>query len=195
MTRSHAGKLAAVPTHIALLRGINVGGRNKVAMADLRRVMASLGHTDVTTYIQSGNVVFTPASRRKPAALAAELEGAITEALGVSPRVIVRSRDELAQVVRDNPYPEEENPRALHAVFLSDEPGPELAGVVADAQRQAATKGSRDTATLVGRTLFLHTPDGIGRSELAAALTARAGAATGTARNWATVAKLLAMCQ
>jgi uncharacterized protein (DUF1697 family) len=189
--------MGAVPTHIALLRGINLGGRNKVAMADLRRVVSSLGHTDVATYIQSGNVVFTPASRRTPAALATEMEGAIAAELGVSPRVIVRSRDELARVVQDNPYPEEENPRAVHAVFLADEPGPDLAGVVAGAQRKAAGKGSRDTATLVGRTLFLHTPDGFGRSELAAALVALAGPgkATGTARNWATVTKLLAMCR
>lgn len=186
-----------MPTHIALLRGINVGGHNKVAMADLRRVTSSLGHTDVTTYIQSGNVVFTAAARRKPAALAAELEGAIAEALGVSPRVVVLSRDELAQVVRDNPYPDEENPRAVHAVFLSAEPGPALAGLVADARRQAAGKGSRDTAALVSRTLFLHTPDGFGRSELAATLAGRPerNGVIMTARNWATVTKLLAMCR
>lgn len=186
-----------MPTHIALLRGINLAGRNKVAMADLRRVVSSLGHTDVTTYIQSGNVIFTPAREKDPAALAGELERAIAAALGVSPRVVVLSRDQLAQIVRDNPYPEEENPRAVHAIFLGGEPGPELADAVADAQRQAASKGSRDTAQVVGRTLFLHTPDGFGRSELAAALVARAGRvdSTGTARNWATVTKLLAMCQ
>jgi uncharacterized protein (DUF1697 family) len=187
-----------VPSHIALLRGINVGGRAKLAMADLRTVVGSLGHTEVATYIQSGNVVFTPASpRRAPATLAAELERAIAGAgLGVTPRVVVLTREQLAQVVRDNPYPDEPNPRAVHAVFLAGEPGPELAEVVAEAQRQAAGKGSRDTATLVGRTLYLHTPDGFGRSELAAAMAARAGrgGSDGTARNWATVTKLLAMC-
>lgn len=185
-----------MPTHIALLRGINVGGRNKVAMADLRRVVSALGHTDVTTYIQSGNLVFTPAAGGSATALAAELERAISQQLGVSPRVIVRSRDELARVVRDNPYPDEGNPKAIHAVFLAEQPGPDVAGVVADAQRKAAAKGSRDTATVVGRTLYLHTPDGFGRSELAAALVAQAGLgkATGTARNWATVTRLLAMC-
>jgi uncharacterized protein (DUF1697 family) len=193
----HAGKLAAVPTHIALLRGINLGRRNKVAMADLRRVVSSLGHTDVATYIQSGNVAFTPASADGPDALAAALERAISAELGVSPRVVVLTREQLARVVRDNPYPDEDNPKAVHAVFLTADPGPELAGVVADAQRKAAAKGSRDTATLVGRTLFLHTPDGFGRSELAAALVARAGRSepAGTARNWSTVGKLLAMCQ
>lgn len=185
-----------MPTHIALLRGINVAGRNRVAMADLRRVVGSLGHTDVTTYIQSGNVVFTAATSDPPAALAADLEQAIAAELGVPARVIVRSREELAQVVRDNPYPDQQNPRAVHAVFLAEDPGPELAGLVAAAQRKAAAKGSRDTATVVDRTLYLHTPDGFGRSELAAALVAQAGPgqAVGTARNWATVTKLLAMC-
>jgi uncharacterized protein (DUF1697 family) len=186
-------------THIALLRGINVGGRNKVAMADLRAVLTSLGHTDVTTYIQSGNVVFTAGGKGDNAALAAALERSIAEALGVSPRVVVRSREELAQVVRDNPYPDEQNPKAVHAVFLADDPGPGLADAVAAAQQAAADLSSRDTAQLVGRTLFLHTPDGFGRSKLAELLAAhsrRTGTdATGTARNWATVTKLLALCE
>ena len=186
-------------THVALLRGINVGGNNKLAMSDLRTVVASLGHTDVATYIQSGNVVFT--ARDDDAgtpALAAGLERSIAETLGLRPRVIVLSCDELAQVVRDNPYPDESNPKLLHAVFLGGDPGPDLADRVAAAQRQAAAGGSRDSARVVGRTLFLHTPDGLGRSELAALL-ARSGGpmatgAGGTARNWVTVTRLLALC-
>jgi uncharacterized protein (DUF1697 family) len=189
--------LAAVPTHIALLRGINVGGKSKLAMADLRQAVSALGHTEVATYIQSGNLVFTPAPGSDPATLAADLEHAIAALGGVSPRVVVLTREQLARVVRDNPYPDEANPRAVHAIFLADKPAPELATVVADAQRRAAGKGSRDTATLVGRTLFLHTPDGLGRSKLAAELTAGSArdGSVGTARNWATVTKLLAMCQ
>src|SRR5262245_32024671 len=107
---------AAMPTHVALLRGINVGGHNKVAMAELRKVVASLGHTEVATYIQSGNVVFTTAET-DTAALAAAMERAIAEALGVRPRVVVLSREELARVVDDNPYPDEPNPKAVHAIF------------------------------------------------------------------------------
>ena len=185
-----------MPTHVALLRGINVGGRNKVAMADLRRVLTSLGHTGVATYIQSGNVIFTPARPADDATLAADLEGAIQSELGVSPRVVVRSRDELAQVVRDNPYPKETNPTAVHPVFLATEPGPELAKAVAAAQQRVADAGSDDTAQLVGRTLFLHTPGGFGRSKLAELLAARTARpdAIGTARNWSTVTKLLSMC-
>jgi uncharacterized protein (DUF1697 family) len=186
-----------VPTHVALLRGINLGGHKKVAMADLREVVTSLGHADVATYIQSGNVVFS-ARESDTAALAAALEEAIAARLGVQSRVVVLSRDELARVARDNPYPGEPNHKALHAIFLSGEPGPEVAERVAAAQQQAARQGGRDTAQVVGRTIFLHTPDGYGRSDLAAALVklgqGKSDTVTGTARNWATVTKLLAMC-
>jgi uncharacterized protein (DUF1697 family) len=186
-----------VPTHIALLRGINLGGHKKVAMADLRQLVSSLGHADVATYIQSGNVVFST-GQSDNAALAAALEEAIAARLGVESRVVVLSRDDLARVARDNPYPGETNYRALHAIFLSDEPGPEIAERVASAQREVAQKGSRDTAQVIGRTIFLHTPDGYGRSDLAAALVKlgqkKTDAVSGTARNWATVTKLLAMC-
>jgi len=132
-----------MPTHVALLRGINLGGRNKVAMADLRAIVGELGHTDVSTYIQSGNVLF-------------------------------------------------------HAVVLSEPPWPELTGKLDAAMAQSAAKGARDEVAAIGRTLYLHTPDGYGNSDLAAALlrivsSPRAGA-TGTARNWATVTKLLTLC-
>jgi uncharacterized protein (DUF1697 family) len=187
----------AVPTHVALLRGINLGGHNKVPMADLREVVASLGHGDVATYIQSGNVVFS-AEQSDTAALAAALEEAIAETIGVRARVVVLSREELAQVVRDNPYSDEPNPKAVHAVFLSGPPGPDVAERVARAQQQVARQGSRDSAQVVGRTIFLHTPDGYGRSDLAAELIKlgqrKTDSVTGTARNWATVTKLAAMC-
>ena len=186
-----------MPTHVALLRGINVGGNNKIAMADLRDVVASLGHTEVSTYIQSGNVLFT--AREGPAAattaLAADLERAIEKAFGLRLRVVVLSRAELAQVISDNPYRAEPNPKYVHAMFFPAEPGPEVRQSVVAAERQAAQKGGRDEATMVGRTLFLHTPDGYGRSELAVRLArARGAGTTGTARNMATVTKLLALC-
>jgi len=185
-----------MPTHVALLRGINLGGHNKVAMAELRELVSSLGHADVATYIQSGNVVFT-SDQSDTAALAAALEQAIATSLSVPCRVVVLSREELAQVARDNPYPDEPNPKCVHAVFLSGEPGPEVAERVAAAQEAVAGR-SRDTAQVVGRTIFLHTPDGYGRSDLAAALVKlgqkKTDTVTGTARNWATVTKLLTMC-
>ena len=184
-----------MPTHVALLRGINVGGNNKVAMADLREVVASLGHTGVSTYIQSGNVLFTARGGDAATGLAADLERAIELAFGLRLRVVVLSRAELAQVISDNPYRAEPNPKMVHAMFFPAEPGQQVRESVAAAEQQAAAKGSRDEATVVGHTLFLHTPGGYGRSELATRLArARGPVADGTARNWATVTKLLALC-
>lgn len=185
-----------MPSHVALLRGVNVGGV-KLAMADLRAVLSSLGYADVSTYIQSGNALFS-ADPADPAALAADIEAALDKQLGMRPRVLVLTRDELAQVIQDTPYPDEPNPKMVHAVFLTEEPGPEQLAVVAETEQKAAEKGCRDTAQYVGRVLFLHTPDGFGRSELAIQLARRAGPMSvkggGTARNWATVTKLLGLC-
>ena len=188
-----------------LLRGVNNLGGKRVAMAELQEVVISLGHTDVMTYIQSGNVLFTPrltdsktAGSTDTAALAAELERAIADGVGVPARAVVLSRDELARCVRDNPYPGETDPKLLHAVFLPEVPGPVLAAWVADAEQQVRANGSRDEARLLGRTVYLHTPDGYPTSELRRVL-ARTGGPTsvpmaGTARNWATVNRLVALC-
>jgi uncharacterized protein (DUF1697 family) len=184
-----------MPTHVALLRGINVGGV-RVAMPELRGVVAALGHVDVATYIQSGNVVFTAADPgRDTAALAEELEEAIAAELAVTCPVVVRSRAELATAVAANPYPDEPDPKRVHAFFLLGDGGPDAVAHVAERERRAAAKGGRDEARIVGRTLYLHTPDGFGRSELAKELSRPRGPAQGTARNWATVTKLRAMLE
>jgi uncharacterized protein (DUF1697 family) len=195
-----------VPSHVALLRGVNNLGGKTIAMARLREVVISLGHTNVRTYIQSGNVLFTPrladtttAGRMDTAALAAELEQAIGDDIGVRARAVVLSHTELAHCVRDNPYPGQADNTLLHAVFLPEVPGPGLSAWVADAERQARANGSRDEAEVLGRTVYLHTPDGYPRSELRRAL-ARVGGPTsaavaGTARNWATVSRLLELCK
>jgi uncharacterized protein (DUF1697 family) len=195
-----------MPTHVVLLRGINNLGAKRVAMAELQAVVTSLGHADVMTYIQSGNVLFTrgradsgTAGGTETAALAAELEQAIADGIGVRARAVVLSREELARCLRDNPYPGQLNPKLLHAVFLPEVPGPALAAWVADAERQVRAKGSRDEALVLGRTVYLHTPDGYPPSELRRVL-ARAGGPTsaavaGTARNWATVTRLAELCR
>jgi len=188
-------------THVALLRGINVGGRNKVPMADLREVVISLGHTGVTTYIQSGNVLFSTDSA-STGELAAALESAITGRFGIWASVVVLSRDDLARVLQDNPYPEEPNPKLVHVVFLTGEPPAGLLDRIAAAQSTAAAKGSRDTVIAIGQALFLHTPDGFGNSELAQSLfriitrpaKQKGEGLAATARNWATATKLLALC-
>src|SRR5919108_5080455 len=120
-----------MPTHVALLRGINVGGRNKVAMADLRAVVESLGHGNVATYIQSGNVVFT-SDNTDSSAIAAEVERALEEVLGVRSSVVVLSRAELAKVIADNPFPDEADPKHLHAIFRGAKVGAKETAAIAD---------------------------------------------------------------
>jgi uncharacterized protein (DUF1697 family) len=181
-------------SHVALLRGINVGGRNRVPMTELREVVTSLGHTGVTTYIQSGNVLFS-AGDVDTGKLAAALEAAIADRFGISCAVVVLTRDELAQVLDGNPHADEPNPKLVHVVFLNAELPADVLDRVAAAQRAAQAKGARDTATAVGRALFVHTPDGYGKSELGQALLRIVGPALGgTARNWATATKLLTLC-
>ena len=187
--------MMVMATHVALLRGINVGGKNKVAMTDLRDVVAGLGHTDVSTYIQSGNVLFTAAADTDTSALAAGLTRAIAAKLGVSSPVVVVSREELAQIVAANPFPAEPDPRRVHAVVLSEPPWPELAVKLDAARAKSAAASEADQVLAIGRTLYLHTPAGYGRSVLAEALlrvvSSPKSGATGTARNWATMTKLL----
>jgi uncharacterized protein (DUF1697 family) len=199
---SSSGHNDAMASHVALLRGINVGGRNKVPMADLREVVTSLGHTGVTTYIQSGNVLFSTADT-DTAKLAAELESAISGRFGIWASVVVLSRDELAELLASNPYPDEPNPKLVHVVFLNAEPSQDLLARIATAESAAAAKGSRDTFRAAGRALFLHTPDGFGTSDLAQALFRIISAPAkrkkpdlaATARNWATATKLLSLCE
>jgi uncharacterized protein (DUF1697 family) len=183
-----------VRTHLALLRGVNVGGRNKLPMADLRDAVTGLGHGDVATYIQSGNVVFTAGdARADPAAVASALERAVADRSGIHADVVVVTRDELAAVVEGNPYPDETDPTHLHVVFGREPLDPAAADDVAAAVRRARDKGSRDEATVAGSVVYLRTPDGLGRSELAAQLARRPATSTATTRNWATVTRLLAM--
>jgi uncharacterized protein (DUF1697 family) len=187
-----------MPTHVALLRGINLGGRNRVAMADLRAVVGELGHTDVSTYIQSGNVLFTAPLGADIATLAQAMTAAIAGKLGVTAPVVVVTRDELARIVDENPFPHEPVLKRVHAVVLSQPPGPELMGKLDAAVTQAAASGARDLVRVAGRALYLHTPEGYGNSDLAQVVlkivsSPKAGV-TATARNWATTTKLLELC-
>ena len=100
-----------MPTHVALLRGINVGGRNKLAMADLRKVVESLGHGDVATYIQSGNVAFT-SRNTDTAAIAAKLQRALEDTLGVRSSVVVLSSSRAGPGSRRQPVPRRGEPQA-----------------------------------------------------------------------------------
>ena len=180
-----------MPTHVALLRGINVGRANRIAMAALRPVVVNLGHAEVATYLQSGNVVFTPTGDRTPSALAEELGTAIAQRLTVSCRVVVLTASEWRSIVAANPYPAQAavDPKTVHAAVQQDDITAAEQQALTQLLAEAVADGSPDHLTVVGRTTYLCTPGGLGRSTLAERL-ARAtkrGQDRATARNWRTV--------
>lgn len=177
---------------------MNLGGDTTVPMPELRAAVESLGHQQVVSYIQSGNVAFAAAATdADDRTIARALEAVIAERVGVTTAVIVVRRSELLGVIGDNPFPGVADHRLLHAVFLSEPPGELGVAAVASAVGRAREKGSGDDARVVGRTLYLSTPDGFAHSVLRRELD-RGGAnrtpmREGTARNWATVTKLAAL--
>ncbi len=171
---------------VALLRGINVGGHNMVAMAQLRDLVGSLGYTGVRTHLQSGNVVFS--SDARPDDAAAAIAAAITERLGLRLRLVVRTRDELAAAVEASPFAAETtDPARLIVLFLSAAPDPEvLRGI-----DPAAYPPER--MAVCGREIHVWCPGGVYASPLLQVLSERRLGVTVTARNWRTVTRLLAM--
>src|SRR4051794_12469517 len=164
---------------VAFLRGINVGGNNLIPMAVLKAACESAGLTDVRTYLQSGNVLFST-TRKDPARL-------IEKALELDVKVIVRTIDELRAVIAKNPFEGERNPSLLQVMFLDDAPSKS-----AQAALLAAHAGPEEIHFL-GRELFLYYPNGSGRSKLTNALIERKLGVRGSARNWNTVTKLLTL--
>lgn len=175
--------------YVALLRGINVGGKKKVPMARLREVLEGLGFTDVATLLQSGNAVFG-ARERSAAKVTRQLEAALAEALGFEVQVVLRTREELARAVAQNPLPgADEAPSRFLVLFLAAPPDPaRLEALDVEAYRP-------DELRVVGRELYARFPGGLGRSKLAAVLAGPRLGVTATGRNWATVKKLLALAE
>ncbi|HEV2781409.1 MAG TPA: DUF1697 domain-containing protein [Actinophytocola sp.] len=169
--------------YVALLRGINVGGHNKVPMAALRDICASVGCTDVATYIQSGNVVLT--SSLDAAKLSAALESAIAAELGVAPAVVIRTHEQLAAIVAGNPFPQAD-PGHLHVLFLMSEPNDKDLGAMEDAEYPPEELAVR------GADVYFHLPKGLGRAKLPE-LWGRRIKILGTMRNWRTVGRMLEM--
>lgn len=166
---------------VALLRGINLGSSKRIAMAELRALVESLGHTDVETYLQSGNVVFTPGSGVKD--LDASLAAAIAEATGHDVPVVTRTASELAEIVASCPYAVDD-PTRLVVAFL---------GEAVDLGELALGDLSRylpDELTIRGREVYVSVPSGQARSKLMEALTRRSLPTTLTVRNWRTVTAL-----
>jgi len=170
--------------YVALLRGINVGGKNKLLMKDLVGLFEREGCADVRTYIQSGNVVF-----RAGASLAkgqvAGIADAIERMCGFAVPLVMRTAAELAAVVRENPFLESgADPEHMHVAFLAEKP---------EAARVAALDPERspgDAFVVSGRELYLHCPNGMARTRLSNAYLDSTLGTTSTVRNWRTVVTL-----
>jgi len=170
-------------TYIALFRAINVAGNKQLPMKDLVCLLENLGLQNIKTYIQSGNAVFD-STRSDVAVLARSIAAAIAAIHGFSPHVLLLKSIELDKAIDANPYPDAENdPATLHITFLSAVPkSPDLRAL-------ASIKKDSERFTLKGKLFYLHAPEGMGRSKLAARIEKTLGV-PGTARNWRAVCKL-----
>jgi uncharacterized protein (DUF1697 family) len=172
-------------TYIGLMRGINVGGKNKLAMNDLITFFVAAGCVDVRTYIQSGNVIFrsSPTIARD---LPATITTAIAERFGYTVPLVLRTIGELDAVLRNNPFqiagaPEDE----LHVLFLADLPRRDRVSTLDQG------RSPPDSFSVRGRDIYLWLPGGVANSKLSNAYFDSRLATTSTGRNWRTVTKLL----
>ncbi len=174
--------------YIALLRGINVGGNKKVAMADLRALAESLGLDDARTLLQSGNLVFR-AAKRATAGLERDLEQATRKRLKLEIDFMVRTAEEWQAIVAANPFAREAQADPGHLLVLCLKSAPVATAVKALAD---AIPG-RERMKARARELYVYFPDGVGTSKLTPALMDRKLGVRGTGRNWNTVLKLEAL--
>ena len=171
---------------VALYRGINVGGKNLVKMELLRGMHAQLGHRNVASYIQSGNVIFSGAGGAEK--IVRDVERQFAKQFGFEARVLIASASRWAAMAGDNPYAEiaKISPERLHlGVCVGD---PSAAGVGALYEKA----GGSEKFVLRDDVIYLHTPDGLGKSKFAAGMEKAAGVSI-TFRNWRTVETLLKM--
>jgi uncharacterized protein (DUF1697 family) len=177
-------KAGGLKTYVALLRGINLGARNKVSMPDLRALFESLGAEDVETYVQSGNVVFR--SRDNAGKLTDAIEKRIGRDLGLSVTVLLRTQQQLAKVFAGNPFAADETePAKLHVTFLAAKPDP------ARVRKLDPKRAEPDEFRVVGQDVYLHCPNGYGKSKLTNAYFEKQLGVAATTRNWKTVTKLV----
>jgi uncharacterized protein (DUF1697 family) len=175
-----------VPRHIVLLRGINIVKRNRIAMPALRAALEVAGFGDVKTYVQSGNVVLT--SSASPDHVASRVHALIKKEFGLEIAVVVRSHDELAQVVKRNPLGKmAKDPKRHLVTFL----GSSLPAPIKKKLREVA--GPDERFAVRGKEIYSWHPEGVGRSPLWERLGGKSLGATATSRNWSTVTTLLAM--
>lgn len=173
---------------ICMLRGVNVGGNNKIKMDALQALCVSLKFKTPQTFIQSGNVIFC-ADEKDMAKLAKRIEDALEKKFGFRPAVVLRTLADLQDVIAKNPFAKRKGiePGRLLVNFLADDPGKE-----ARKQAQAIATGQEEIH-LIGREAYIYFPDGQGRSRLPWAKIERALGTSGTGRNWNSITKMLAM--
>lgn len=169
--------------YIGLLRGINVGGANKLPMADLLATAALLGFAGTRTYLQSGNIVFS-AAKADEAEIAGKLADALERRNGLTAGVMVRNLEQWGKIVADNPFAAAAaQPKTLHAFVMAAEPSAERL------RELKARDFGADAWRMAGDTLYMHTPDGFGKSKLAGSVE-RLLKVPMTGRNWNTVLAL-----
>ncbi len=177
--------MAAPERVVALLRSVNVGGHNKLPMADLRKALGAAGCTDVQTYIQSGNILYRPPAGADPRALLAQV---LADGFGLDVPIVLRSGAALRAVRDGNPFLDQaDDIKQLHVGFMDGTPNPDaIAGL--DPGRSPP-----DRFQVVDREIFLLLPNGMARSKLTNAWFDRQLGVTSTFRNWRTVGKLVEM--
>jgi uncharacterized protein (DUF1697 family) len=175
-------------TWVALFRGINVGGKNILPTKDLVSALEKAGAQDVRTYIQSGNAVFR-SEETDASSLTDRIKAVIGEGNGFRPQVLLLGSEEVERAIRSNPFPEaESDPKTLHMYFLASSPErPDL-------DTLEGIKGARERFVLDNGVFYLHAPEGVGRSKLAANVEKLLGVSA-TARNWRTVRKVMEMAK
>jgi uncharacterized protein (DUF1697 family) len=176
-------RLERVKTRIALFRGINVGGRHRLPMKELVSLLEDLGCRNARTYIQSGNAVFE-CGERESARLAERISAEVRKRLGFEPSVLLMGIGEFEKAMRQNPFREAEtDPKSLHVSFLAATPKQP------DMERLDALRKDSERFRLIGRVFYLHAPEGVGRSKLAAAAERCLGVQM-TDRNWRTLCRI-----
>lgn len=171
--------------YISLLRGINVSGKNPLAMPELKQMYESLGFGSVQTYVQSGNVVFD-APRQDPAALAERIQTQIKQSFGFDVPVIMRTPQEFRQILEHNPFltKRQETIDTLYVTFLKALPGAE------QVQKISVVPQVADEFVLAGSEIYLFCPSGYGRTKFDNTFFEKKLAQTATTRNWKSVAAL-----
>jgi uncharacterized protein (DUF1697 family) len=173
-----------VPRYVALLRSVNVAGHGRIAMDDLRASFAALGHGAVTTYIQTGNVLFTAASKSR-ASVIAGIEHRLAEDFGSSPAVIVRTIPDLLRIGTTSPFARAgADPARHHVTFLAGAPA------AARVAALALPDSGRDELVVDGTEVYVHTPDGYHETKFTGTFLERRLGVVSTTRNWNTVTKL-----